>query len=487
MNARISLMVVVGLFSVQAWATDDTATASNAPAATRAVPSTGLLNSWLRTESPAWQQVDLGGQLRIREQARENAGPVPNNDFIRNNSGAKDNSDTCLLTRETGHIGYTPVSWLTLFAEGRNSDASHDNRNPNPDADRFDLHQAYLRLGDLYEFPLQLKVGRQEMEYGDQRLVGISDWSNVGRMFDAAKVRYEEGLNWVEAFIARPVYVDNDHFDTSNPHEKLSGVYASSKALVPWQDTQLYFLSYNVDHDSPTFSTPTSTGPNARDVYSFGTLCKSLPHQLQGWDYSAELMMQTGSLTTNATKGARLDLLAYSAVLRGGFTAEQTWAQPRLGLEFDYGSGDNNAKDGKDGTLQDLFPTRHGRCGYMDLFSPRNMEIPRVNFSLQPVKPLKLTAEYLMYWLADTNDGLYPESGSLRNQNGFGIHPTFNSFVGSELDLVANYSVLSWLNFQVGCSHFFVGDYIKECLATVPANGGAVAADWVYTQVTLNF
>ena len=139
------------------------------------------------------------------------------------------------------------------------------------------------------------------------------------------------------------------------------------------------------------------------------------------------------------------------------------------------------------GTLQELFPTRHGRCGLMDLFSPRNMNIPRISAALEPVQSLKLTASYLMFWLADTNDGLYPESGAARNQNGYGIHPGSNSFVGSELDLVANYTARAWLNLQVGYGHFFVGDYIKEAIATVPANGGTVAADWLYAQAIFNF
>ena len=476
----------MGLLAVRAVAADAMTGTTDARATTPTPPNPSLLNDWLREQSPAWQQVDLGGQVRVREQARENAGPYPNNDFVQN-TGAKEKSDTYLLLRETGHIGYTPTSWLTFFAEGRNATASNDDRHPNPDLDRLDLHQGYVQLGDLHEYPLQLKVGRQEMAYGDQRWVGIADWINNARTFDAAKVRLGNDLTWMDTFVSHPVYVDDDHFDRWNQYEYLSGIYASSKELVPWQDTQLYFLSYNVGADSPSIVVPSATGPSARDIYTFGTLCKSLPHKLQGWDYSVELTMQLGSLTTNATQGDRLDLKAYGAFLRGGYTCEQVWGKPRLGLGYDYGSGDNNAKDGQVGTLQNLFPTAHGLTGLMDLFGFRNMQIPRVNAALEPVKNLKLTVDYLLFWLADTSDSLYPETGSARNQNGYGIYPNNNSFVGSELDLVANYFAFSWLNLQVGYGHFFVGSYIKESLATVPANGGTVDADWVYAQATLNF
>lgn len=485
MKTRIQMMLALGLLSLQVWAAD-APPAGGTAATAQPPPSAGLLNDWLREQAPAWEQVDLGGQLRIREQARENAGAFPNEDFIRN-TGTKSKSDAYLLLRETGHIGYTPVSWLTFFAEGRNSTASNDGRAPDPDLDRFDLHQGYVQLGDLKEYPLQLKVGRQEQKYGDQRWIGVSDWSNVGRMFDAAKVRFGKDLTWVDAFVSHPVYVDDDHFDRWNQHEYFSGLYASSKELVPWQETQLYLLSYNVGAGSPSIVVPTATGPSARDVYTLGTLCKSLPGALNGWDYSAELAMQMGSLTTNATQGDRLDLKAYGAFLRAGYTCEQVWGKPRLGLGFDYGSGDDNAKDGKVGTLQNMFGSSHGIEGLMDLFGMRNMEIPRVAASLEPAKNLKLTADYLLFWLADTNDSLYSNPGSVRNQNGYGIHPGNSAYVGSELDLVANYSACAWLNLQLGYGHFFVGDYIKESIATVPANGGTVDSDWVYAQATVNF
>jgi len=43
------------------------------------------------------------------------------------------------------------------------------------------------------------------------------------------------------------------------------------------------------------------------------------------------------------------------------------------------------------------------------------------------------------------------------------------------------------LNFQAGYGHFFIGDYIKQSVGSVPANGGAVDADFVHVQTTFNF
>jgi len=46
-------------------------------------------------------------------------------------------------------------------------------------------------IGNHKEFPVSLKVGRQELSYGEERLVGAFAWNNIGRVFDAVKVRWQ--------------------------------------------------------------------------------------------------------------------------------------------------------------------------------------------------------------------------------------------------------------------------------------------------------
>jgi hypothetical protein len=39
----------------------------------------------------------------------------------------------------------------------------------------------------------------------------------------------------------------------------------------------------------------------------------------------------------------------------------------------------------------------------------------------------------------------------------------------------------------VGYGHFFGGEYIKQSVESVPANGGAVDANWFYVQAKFTF
>jgi hypothetical protein len=55
--------------------------------------------------------------------------------------------------------------------------------------DVFDLHQGYLQLVAPWRgSDLSLRVGRQEIALGNERLVGAVNWSNTGRTFDGARV-----------------------------------------------------------------------------------------------------------------------------------------------------------------------------------------------------------------------------------------------------------------------------------------------------------
>src|SRR6185437_15250305 len=102
--------------------------------------------------------------------------------------------------------GFTQ-KWWNVYAEGQSSLEQSDERfayadtpavpgtiktkGDGPEADVIMLRQAYVTVGNSSEFPLSLKIGRQELAFGEERLVGSFNWNNIGRTFDAAKVRLQ--------------------------------------------------------------------------------------------------------------------------------------------------------------------------------------------------------------------------------------------------------------------------------------------------------
>ena len=461
-------------------------TPSSAAAASPQSPaSAGLANDWLREQASALNAWDFGGEVRGRYEDKENAGDGSSSsvDFMKAPPPGQFNDNNYFLVRTRVHLGFTPVNWFTAYVGGRDAYSGGDRRNPPKTEDRYDLEQAWLKLGDPKVFPLTAKVGRQDLVYGDERMVGRSDWNNLGwRVFDAALLRFEKPVGWVDAFVGRPVMMDPDHLNEVNHDDWLSGGYASTKSLFPFQESQCYFLAHNVGRQSggthPNWLNKPST---PQDTYTMGLRFKSLPNQLKGWDYSFETAGQLGDVQVD---GQRLDQVAFAVMFRGGYTWKKTWCSPRLGIGYDFFSGDDNPQDGHNGTFEPLFPTNHRPLGLMDLVGPKNIHDPYAALSFQPAKSVTVALEWHSFWLANAADYFYSDSGSARNSNGYGRHPQWDSYAGSELDVDASWAIKSWAVLRAGYGHYFVGSYVKDSLA---ATGGARDADWFYAQFTLSF
>lgn len=484
-------MVAILAVTSTALAADSPDAVPATPPPTPPQPSAGLANDWLREQTPFFDPFNLGGQFRARfvDQtyfAVPGAGPTAV-DFRAN---TPENGNDFLLLRTRFHLGYSPVDWLTVFGEGQNSSSSADKRNPNPQSDGpVDLHQGYLLLGGTKDLPISLKVGRQELSYGDERLIGAFDWDNIGRVFDGAKLRYEQSSFWVDAFVSRVVVPNDNEFDQPNWDDWFSGVYASTRALVPKTELQLYFLADNASANSPKRVTTAAKGNSPRDIYTIGTRFQTLPGQLHAWDLNGEFAGQFGDFeyapgTPGVINGQRLSQLAYATHVEGGYTFDVQDLKPRFALGFDYASGDGDPKDQDHNTFVNLYPTNHKFYGAMDFLSWQNLLDPYLKASIVPVKGLSVALTYNVFWLANTGDFFYQVNQAPRTTGGYGIHPQNGNFAGQEIDLIATYQPTTFLQVQGGFGHYFTGDYMNQTFQTL---GGAHDANWVYVQAQLNF
>lgn len=400
-------------------------------------------------------RVLFGLEDQTRFEYRDN-----NFDF---NSGLRTiNDDSWLLNRFRLSMQLKPADWLTFYVQGQDAREIASDRADIPgllgaEGDNpFDLRQVYVEIGDAKVSPLSLKVGRQVLLYGDQRLIGPLEWSNISRTFDAVKLRYtgKDGL-WVDAFISSVVVIDRFGMDDSDKDSLLSGLYVHIPTLGI-QDTEVYALYFDDTNRNDHFLT-------------LGTHWKSTPGKLGPWDYETEFVVQTG------TAGGR-DLSAFASYVEAGYTFQQPW-KPRLGLEYSYGSGDGNAADNKQGAFQNLFPTNHLHYGYMDVFSWSNLHNVALHLSAKPTAKITTSLDYHLLWLATTSDALRRANATTAVRP---ISPNAGSFVGSELDLLMSYAHNTHLSFTLGYSHLFAGDYL--------ANTGAGSdANFLYVMTNLKF
>jgi hypothetical protein len=425
-------------------------------------------------------------QERLRWENRSN-----NYDF---NSAARSPTDGNWFEQRL-YIGLTikPVEWLKIYAQAQDLREFNALRPNIPGTmgaegdDAFDLRQAYIEISDYDKCPWGLKVGRQELSYGDERLVGVLDWANYSRTFDAAKVIYKgQGFSF-EAFTSTPVIITKDKYDQSDlfngeeTHRDLvfSGGYLSFDSL-PFGVWDFYSFVLDQAHGNTGYvqgllNTPLPKGSllERSDFVTLGTRIKGDPKKLHGWEYSGEFAWQVGKVRD-------LNLNAYALNAGVGYNFLYTPWTPRIFAEYNYASGDDNPADHDLGTFQNLFPTNHKFYGVMDMFSWQNMEDSHLSVSVNPTKSLTTEVGYYAHWLASTNDAWYRANGinTVRPVNAAARNA--GSYQGSELDLILTWNVKKYLQIQGGYAHFFAGSYLTDTGAHDDANFG-------YVQATLKF
>jgi hypothetical protein len=426
---------------------------------------------------------------RIRGEVREN-----NRDF--DSSIHDDNDDSWLLNRFRIGLAFKPVTWLKIYGQTQDSREAFSDRANIPGVrsaegdDRFDLRQAYIALGNVKNFPLLLTVGRQAVNYGDNRLVADSKWGNFGRTFDAVRLRFEEPHYWIEGFAMRPVQIERHEFNPSDSEDNFFGGYFSTD-LVPKQTTDFYVFYRQKDDNQPDLD-PTNkvdpegtwNGPAARFA-TIGARIKSKPEGLNGWDYTAELAYETGDVYATDLNSLRFNLSAFAFHLSGGYTAKQLPWKPRFALEYDYASGDHDPTDRNSESFQNLFPSNHDKYGFMDEFSWRNLHDLRFQLNAKPTQKLDLEFDFHAFWLADTHDFWYRSNGisTLRTRTADGRDVRTigaRSFAGEEIDLTATYELAKGVKLQAGYSHFFAGPYLADTGASSDADFGYVMATFTY-------
>ncbi len=416
--------------------------------------------------------ITFGGQYRLRTEWRDDVNfnkdvaPGAQDDWgqrVRLTTNVKATDDTSVkITLQDTRV------WGT---EGLNAGGGPALTTLGAQGNRLDLHEAYLNVNDILGAPVTLRAGRQELVYGDQRLIGNFDWSNDARSFDALKLMYASDMVNVDAFWSK--LNDNNILtadggsstvETGNDAD-FYGLYATVKA-IPNNTLDVYVL--NLSGSFVTGVTATS---------NLTTIGARLNGSIAGLDYTLEVPYETGS-NTHAT-GSRTD--AWAAAAKVGYSIPGAPAKIRVGAEYDYAEGTSGGGD-HGNTFFNLFPTNHNKFGIMDLAAWRNISAINVNASAQPTDKLRLYAAWWNLNKASAGDNWY-QGANWNNIPGAGVQgATSHKSIGNEIDLVGTYKYNNALTAEAGYGHFFAGDVIKDT-----QGGSKTDQDYGFLMLTANF
>ena len=171
-------------------------------------------------------RLSIGGELRTRYHSEDGMGQQ---------AGAtrfQDTQNEFGLVRLRLYADFKATDRLRFFAEGIYADVIESNGEYVPrgvDINRGDFLNLFadVKVTDN----TTVRIGRQELLYGDQRVVSPLDWVNTRQRFDGVRTLSKWGDFSVDAFYTQFVPVQRNEFDTPNEDLDFYGTYATYKGF----------------------------------------------------------------------------------------------------------------------------------------------------------------------------------------------------------------------------------------------------------------
>lgn len=212
------------------------------------------------------------------------------------------------------------------------------------------IHEAYVRY--LISEKLAVKLGRQEITYDKNRLMGLKNWGNTPVVHDAALLQY----NNADQMKADLVLAYNNDSDKNFESNYTVDMY---KYL-----TMLHLYNKFSDNFNMSFITIIDGNQvvgNYRRVYARGTSGVYAVYNTNNISIDAMGYYQYGK------SRAGVNISSFLLHLKPTLTINDN---AKIALGIDYLSGDNALDDNnKDNTFSTVFGDGHGYYGYMDYFT----------------------------------------------------------------------------------------------------------------------
>ncbi len=379
--------------------------------------------------------LSLGGELRERFES-----------YLNPNFGIKAPPSSAYLLHRLlldGDLHLT--DYVRIFLQLGNMERLGNRGTPSTtDINQFDVMQGFIDLrppSPLGDAPV-VRIGREELLFGFQRLIAVREGPNVRRDFDGFRVHDDIAGASIDLLAVRPVSDAEGVFDDhTNMDQYLWGAYLTIP-LGSFTKVDLYGL----DYQNTAAKYRGVTGIEQRETWG-----ARLFGEANGFDWNEEAAFQRGAFRN---LNVRADMFASVA----GYTFRGVLWEPRIGIESNFASGDSG-RGSTLGTFNAMYPR-------MPYFAETSLLVPANVWDIRPVVSLKPTPSVLAVfgwdnlWRASTRDGLYG-SGMTEYP---GTAKVTGVRVGTELSADVRWRLNEHLLLGAIFAEFFSGGAVTEAL-----------------------
>lgn len=296
---------------------------------------------------------------------------------------------------------------------------------------------------------MALKLGRQEIIYDDERLMGNLDWPQPARRHDAALLQFNSSRWMVHAGFAFNQNKENVSDTKYNPTP--AGNYAANtNGGSMYKSFEYLYADRKYEQGNVSFLF-------FSDQFSkyHNDLTNDVP--LKVWDNGTWTRFTTGFYTTNNFNKINFSASAYyqfgenasgeklSAALLSASAFYKVNKKFSVGPGIDYTTGGSTGN--KSHAFDPLYGTPHKFWGLMDYFYAGS------GFGNKGLMDYYLKAKYTASSSFAFMAGIHQfnSSSPVYNNNGNKLSRNF----GTEADITASYALTKIIGFEAGYSHFF--------------------------------
>lgn len=434
------------------------------------------------SQNEAKAQFTLTGQIKPRTEVRDGQGTLQ-----------KEGDDTAvhISQRTRLNAGYTGYRFKAFMAiqdvRVWGQDASTINRTTTDANDGFMLHEAWgeLLLNDTISKikNLSLKIGRQEISYDDQKVLGSLDWLQQARSHDAIVLKFAN-KSWIVDIGA--AFNQNRELNVGTLYNGIPppGTYPAGTNAIGTM-----YKSFQYAYVGKKFYFGDLSFLFFKDDFNKYTTVAAVKTPIQGvWNRTTTGLFYnvnptrkinlTGSFYRQG--GRNKDGRSLSANLASITSTVQVSRKLFVGPGIDFLSGTDGTKavtaDSKSNLFDPLYGTPHKFWGYMDYFYVASA------FGNQGLLNYFMKAKYNASDKLTLFADLHSFESANKVSNGAG--GTRTSYLGTELDLKLSYNFTKLINIEAGYSYMKATNTMSSVQVKNVTNAN-LSPQWAYVTLLI--